>query len=221
MVSPPRLLVVAAAAVTFFAPRLGAQSDAETLARYRLTEAALVKFTQASRNFIAAAKADSTTRVEEEQDEDESPKSIAALAALYDGHPALKRAITSAGMTTLEFATFMMSMFQAGMAASLVEQQHGEFDKVPAGIPHENIRFYQRHEAELQRIGEELRAPEGKAPPEPEDPAEHDSATQRDDPLLANRPHRLPRRRLRGVDGAAPGGAEGGACGPRIPVCTR
>src|SRR5207248_10224626 len=73
MVSLPRLLVVAAAAVTFLAPGLGAQSDQETLARYRLTEAALAKFTQASRNFIAAAKADSTTR--EDQDEDESPKS--------------------------------------------------------------------------------------------------------------------------------------------------
>ncbi len=167
MVSPPCLLVVAAAAVTFLAPRLSAQSDAETLARYRLTEAALVKFTQASRNFIAAAKADSTTR--EDQDEDDPPKSIAAVAALYDRHPALKQAITSAGMTTQEYTTFMMSMFQAGMAAWSVEQQQGKFDKVPAGIPHENIRFYQRHQAELQSIGEELRALEGKTPPEQED----------------------------------------------------
>ena len=167
MVSPPRLLALAAAAVTFVAPRLGAQSDEETLARYRLTEASLVKFTQAARNFIAAAKADSTTR--EDQDEDDSANSIAALAALYDRHPALRQAITGAGLTTREFTTFVMSMFQAGMAASLVEQQHGKLDKVPAGIPHENIRFYQRHQAELQRIGEELRALEGKAPREQED----------------------------------------------------
>ena len=167
MVSPSRLCVLAAAALTCLAPRLAAQSDEETLARYRLTEAALVKFTQASRNFIAAANADSTRR--EGQDEDESPKSIAAVAALYDRHPALKEAITSAGMTTGEYTTFMMSMFQAGMAAWLVQQQQGKFDKVPAGIPHENIRFYQRHQAELQRIGDELRALEGKAPAEQED----------------------------------------------------
>ena len=55
------------------------------------------------------------------------------------------------------------------MAAWSVEQQQGKFDKVPAGIPHENIRFYQRHQAELQRVGEELRALEGKTPPEQED----------------------------------------------------
>lgn len=171
MVSPSRLLVMTAAAVTLLAARLDAQSDQETLARYRLTEAALVKFTQASRNFIAAAKVDSTTR--EDQDEDDAPKSIAALAALYDRHPALKQAITSAGMTSQEYATFMMSMFQAGMAAWSVEQQQGKFDKVPAGIPHENIRFYQRHQAELQRIGDELRGLEGKAPREQEDSSSH------------------------------------------------
>ena len=160
MRSIPRLLAVATAAVASLAAPLGAQSDEETLARYRLTEAALAKFTQASRNFIAVAKADSTVLAEEE-DEGENSKSIAEIAALYDRHPALKRAITSAGMTTREYVTFVMSMFQAGMAAWLVEQQGGKFDNVPAGTPHENIRFYQRHKAELERIGEELKALEG------------------------------------------------------------
>lgn len=152
-------LLAAAAAVTCFAAPLVAQTDEETLARYRLTEAALAKFTQASRNFIAVAQADSVALGEE--DEGENGKTIAELAALYDRHPALKRAITSAGMTSREYVTFMMSMFQAGMAAWMVEQQGGKLDKVPAGIPHENIRFYQQHRAELDRIGEELKAAEG------------------------------------------------------------
>jgi uncharacterized Zn finger protein len=150
------VLALAAAAVLCSVAPLGAQSDEETLSRYRLTEAGLAKFAQASRNFVAVAKADSQAL--EEQAEDASPKSIADLAALYDGHPRLKRAISSAGMTTREYVTFMMSMFQAGMAAWAVEQQQGKFDNLPAGIPHENIRFYQQHQAELQRIGEELKA---------------------------------------------------------------
>ena len=75
-------------------------------------------------------------------------------------------------MTTREYTTFVLSMFQAGMAAWLVQQQKGKLDKVPAGIPHENIRFYQQHEAELNRIGKELRALEGKEPSEePESPS--------------------------------------------------
>jgi hypothetical protein len=43
MRSIPRLLTVATAAVACLAAPLGAQSDEETLARYRLTEAALAK----------------------------------------------------------------------------------------------------------------------------------------------------------------------------------
>lgn len=159
MRSIPRLLAVATAAVTSFAAPLRAQTDDEILARYRLTEAGLVKFTQASRNFIAVAKADSAAL--EQRSEDSDGMTIAQIAALYDGHHGLKRAISSAGMTTREYVTFVMSMFQAGMAAWVVEQQGGKFDKVPAGIPHENIRFYQQHRAELERIGEELKEIEG------------------------------------------------------------
>ena len=96
-------LLAAAAAVTCFAAPLVAQTDEEILARYRLSEAALAKFTQASRNFIAAAKADSAAL--EAEAEDASPKSIADMAALYDAHPGLKRAISSAGMTTREYAS--------------------------------------------------------------------------------------------------------------------
>lgn len=158
----PRLLAVATAAVTAIATPLGAQTDDEVLARFRLTEAGLVKFTQASRSFIAIAKADSAA-LEQQSSEDSDGMTIAQMAALYDGHPGLKRAITSAGMTPREFVTFLMSMFQAGMGAWLVEQQGGKFDKVPAGIPHENIRFYQQHRAALEAIGEEMKAVEGRS----------------------------------------------------------
>jgi len=166
MRSTPLLLALAAAAVTWIAAPLGAQTDDAILASYRLTEAGLAKFAQASRNFATIAKTDSQALGEEV--EDANPKGIAEFAAFYDGHPSLKRAISSAGMTSREYVTFMMSMFQAGMAAWLVEQQQGKFDKVPAGISHENIRFYQQHRAELDRIGEEIKALEGQPSPDEE-----------------------------------------------------
>jgi len=149
-------LLLALAAATVVAVPLPAQSDEETLARYRLTEATLAKFTQASRNLIAAATADPSAR--EPESEGDNPHTIADMAAAYDRHPALKRAITSAGMTTREFTTFVLSMLQAGMGAWVVEREHGRRDKVPAGIPIENVLFYQDHQAELERITEELRA---------------------------------------------------------------
>jgi len=142
-------------AVACLAAPLPAQSDEETLARYRLTEATLAKFTQASHNLIAAVAADPTAH--DQDDEDETRRTIAAMAAAYDRQPALKRAITSAGMTPREFTIFVLSMLQAGMAAWIVEQDHGRRDRVPIGIPIENVLFYQEHRTELERITEELR----------------------------------------------------------------
>lgn len=166
--------LAAAAGLACWAAPLGAQSDEQTLARYRLTEATLAKFAQATHNLVAAAKANPSVLKEqdEEQDDDEKVETLADMAAVYDRHPVLKQAITGAGLTTREFATFVMSMFQAGLAASLVEMRQGKLDSLPAGVPRENVLFYQRHKAELDRIGQELHAlePEKKAPAEDEPP---------------------------------------------------
>jgi hypothetical protein len=169
----PILQVLVAAAVSL-APPLAGQTDEETLARYRLTEETLVKFTRAARGVIAAVRADSTALGPDEGDG--SPQSLAEITAAYERRPALKRAITDAAMTTREYAVFVMSMLQAAMAAWIVERDNGKFAHVPAGIPLENVWFYQRHQAELERLGDELRGlehrdaePEEDAPPEGRD----------------------------------------------------
>lgn len=155
-----RLLVLAGAAVVLPRGPLRAQSDEQLLATYRLTDAALTKFVQASRNIIAAGKADPAL-FREEDDDEEDEATIADIAAVYDQRAPLKRAISSAGLTTREYVTFMLSMFQAGVASWIVKQQQGKFDNVPASIPRENVLFYQRHEPELDRIAEELKALSG------------------------------------------------------------
>jgi hypothetical protein len=160
----PRLRSLAGAtAGLILALPLGAQTDEQILASYRLTEARLTAFVHASRNLVNAAKADpALIRNDEENDDEENDNpSITGLAAYYDSRPAVKRAITSAGMSSRDYVTFMLAMFQAGVASYIVKQSEGQFDRVPAGIPHDNIRFYQQHEAELERISQELRALSG------------------------------------------------------------
>ena len=146
----------AAAALLLAVPApLRAQSDEETLARYRLTEATLAKFTQVARSIVALTQTDSTLRTEEDEDEAES---ITELAAMYDRHPSMRRAITGAGMTTREFVTFLLSMFQAAVGTWIVQQPQGSLDKLPPEIPRDNVRFYQQHERELQKLTEEMKA---------------------------------------------------------------
>ena len=171
MPSPSRLLAMALAATAILVAPLQAQSDEETIARYRLTEGVYAKYLQASRNLIAAWKADRAAFKDEDEDEaDGDEATIAELAAQYDAHPAAKRALTSAGITSREFVTFTFAMFQAAMAAGVIQQMNGKLDDVPAGAQRDNVLFYRRHEAELERVTAEMQALFG----EKEEPAEGD-----------------------------------------------
>lgn len=115
----------------------GDDPDTKALAGYRLTDEGVENFAQASRNLVAALKADpGLERVMEGSGEG----TIAETAAMYDAQPAVRKAIESANMTSLEYVTFLGSMIQAGMAAWLVEE-YGQ-DKLPEGMPRENVDYY-------------------------------------------------------------------------------
>ena len=138
-----------------------ADADARAIAAYRLSEATMTKFIAASRGMAAASRANRDTAAEDEDDE-ETAKTIADVATFYDGQPALRRALASAGLTSREYVTFMFALFQAGMAAWLVER-HG-WDKLPPEIARENVVFYQRHKTRLDSLTAELKEREGDPP---------------------------------------------------------
>lgn len=127
----------------------GQDPDARTLAAYRLSEATLTRFAAASRNLAAAARVAGDTLGEDDED-DGGAETIADIAAFYDRHPPLRQAIAGAGLTSREYVIFMLTLFQAGMAAWLVEQ-HG-WDRLPPEIARENVVFYQRHKAQLDSL---------------------------------------------------------------------
>lgn len=138
-----------------------ASADEREIAAYRFSEATLAKYIRASRALAAlvrSAPADTAEDGDDAEDDDEQgddDTSIAELAAMYDTIPGARRAITGAGLTTREFVVFGLTLFQAGMAAWLVEQQG--WDKLPPGIARENVVFYQRHKAQLDSLTAELR----------------------------------------------------------------
>ena len=141
----------------------GQDPDARTLAAYRLSEATLTRFVAASKNLAAAAQVGRDTLGEGDED-DAGPETIADIAAFYDRHPPLRQAIVGAGLTSREYVIFMLTLFQAGMAAWLVEQ-HG-WDRLPAEIARENVVFYQRHKARLDSLTADLKEREERDPPQ-------------------------------------------------------
>ena len=154
-----------------------ADADLKEIGSYRLTEAKLDKFVQATRNLAEAARQHPDLAREKGEDNNNTP--LTQLAALYDKHPPLKRAINSAGMTSREYITFMFAMFQAGMASWAAKQPGA---KLPPDISRENIAFMDTHKERLDALQKEFQAMEKKSSPdadEEEEEAEQDS-TPRD-----------------------------------------
>ncbi|MGH8496657.1 MAG: hypothetical protein ACREVN_11040 [Gammaproteobacteria bacterium] len=132
--------------------------DAKALAEYRLTDEGVENFTKASRNLIAAFKADPGLGQAMEGSDNAT---IAETAAAYDAQPAVRKAIESADMTSKEYITFMYSMFQAGLAGWLVEE-YGQTE-LPEGTPRENVDYYLAHKEELAALSAELQELSGEA----------------------------------------------------------
>ncbi|HEX6536278.1 MAG TPA: hypothetical protein VF041_16930 [Gemmatimonadaceae bacterium] len=135
--------------------------DAALLARYRLTETTLHKVIQASRNLMAAYKDPAVREELAKRENDGTPdaKTIADIGAQFDALPPAKRAINAAGLTSREYALATMSLFQASMAAALMDAK-GKFQlkELPKGTPKENVDFVRAHKAELEQWRAEMKA---------------------------------------------------------------
>jgi hypothetical protein len=161
--------MIATAAVVVATAALPARShaqqtssaDMQLLASYRLNASTLHKAMQASRNMAALAKDTAVLRVMAEHGdaEDANAKTIADIARQFDGVPPLKRAINSAGLTSKEYALFTMSLFQASMAAAMMDADGPyKLKELPKGTPKENVDFVRTHKAEIEKWSAEMKA---------------------------------------------------------------
>lgn len=149
-------------------------ADVKEINAYRLSEAKLDKFMLASRNLVDAVNANPS--ITKRDIEKENP-SLAEMAAFYDSHPAIKKAINSAGMTSREYVTFMLSIMQAGMLSWAAKQPGA---KLPADAPLANIAFYDAHKEKIDAATKELRKLD-QSDDEESDDAEDDTEEEGDE----------------------------------------
>jgi hypothetical protein len=173
-----RALLVAAT-LTLFPPSAtwsDGTSDASEISGFKLTEAGLAKYLQATSNLGSLAQ-QLPGNCDEDEDDSESDDagSIDDTVARFNALPGVKAAIQSAGMTTREYVVFTWSIFQSALAAWALDQPGG---KLPADVSMDNVTFYRQHEAALAKLressrdagcNEDDREDENQ---EPEDPAE-------------------------------------------------
>lgn len=130
-------------------------ADMQAIQNYHLTDAGLTKFMQATRNIAHVAMQHPEIAKSEEGN---NAKTLADMEAVYNRHPEVKQAITSAGMSSREYILFSMAVFQAGMAAGMQEQMGG---KLPDGVSAANVEFFKKHEAEMKKFGDEMQKMSG------------------------------------------------------------
>jgi hypothetical protein len=82
-------------------------------------------------------------------------KTLDEMAAQLQKEPRLAAALASAGMSAREFSKFMFAMLGASFAASL--QKSGMLKELPKEVNAENVKFILEHEAELQKLQEEMK----------------------------------------------------------------
>lgn len=139
-----------------------ADRDTREVNAYVLTEAALARYTQATRKLQALpqrAAASCTEGGDEGGDgeDDGNGKSIAAQVAQLEASPGAAAAVKSAGLTTREYVVFGWSLLQAGLASWAIAQPGG---KLPAGVLRSNVDFYRAHEAAIKAAAPASRSEE-------------------------------------------------------------
>ena len=125
--------------------------DAAEVQRYVLSDAALARYTTATKN-LAALPAGSCA-----EDDDSDSRSIDQMVAKINSVPGAQAAVQSGGMNVREYVVFSLSLFQNGLAAWAVDQPGG---KLPPGIAKANVDFVKKHGAELKQL-EGLRRDDG------------------------------------------------------------
>lgn len=125
--------------------------DVAEVQRYVLSDAALGKYTQATKKLAALPGGNCS-----DDDDSENP-SIDQMAARLAAVPGAQAAVQSAGMSVREYVVFSMSLLQNGLAAWAVDQPGG---KLPPGVSRANVDFIKKHGAELKQL-EGLRPADG------------------------------------------------------------
>jgi hypothetical protein len=122
-------------------------ADTREISGYKLTEAGLGKYTQATRNLKGLPIDD----CDEDSDDDSDARSLSEAVAKMDSAPGAKAAVQSAGMTTREYVVFTFSLMQSGTAAWALEQPGG---KLPPGVSQANVDFFRAHAADMKKMGD-------------------------------------------------------------------
>jgi hypothetical protein len=131
--------------------------DSKAVSSYTLTMPKYKKLMQAMVNIGKAAQKDTALA---SAIEDSGNKSLDQMTAALNAKPPIRNAITSAGLTSREFAVAELALLQAGMSYGLMKQYKLTADSVhkATGVSMANLEFYRTNEAEIEKLTKQMEA---------------------------------------------------------------
>lgn len=169
MTSVHRIAVTAlvGAVVLFTGARVACAEDKDVaeIQRYVLSEAALAKYTAATKKLATLPRDPAACS---DDGDGSGSQSIDQMAAKLGAVPGAKAAVQAAGMSLREYVVFSMSLLQNGLAAWALDQPGG---KLPQGVSKANVDFVRKHDAQLKQL-------HGLSPHGCDDDAAEDEATE-------------------------------------------
>jgi len=105
-------------------------------------------------------------------------KSLSDQVGLLEAIPQVRGAITATGLSAREYVLTQGALLQAGMAYAMTKDGAVPADKViaEAGVSRANLEFYQKNEAEINRLAKEAQARAPELPDQGDDGADDDGA---------------------------------------------
>lgn len=132
---------------------------------HRLTMKELQQAVQATHNLDAAMKADPTLarRINAEASGNQDAETLDAIAARLEREPAVKKAITSAGLTPRNYTLVFLSLATTATQRAAVSEGAAPATPAIAG----NIKLYEANKAQFEAWGREMAAMQPQATPSP------------------------------------------------------
>lgn len=128
------------------------KADTDALQQVKISENDIAKFKVAERNLIALKKSD--PKVGEKMADTPDNASIDELAQSLDSLPVVKRAISTAGLTSRQYVLMTLAIIEAMLASEYVKQGKA----VPSDVVTANVAIVNKHQTELGSLFEQLNA---------------------------------------------------------------
>ncbi|HEX5314034.1 MAG TPA: hypothetical protein VFX38_03880, partial [Gammaproteobacteria bacterium] len=150
----PAAFLICVTGSAFAADSSADSADLKAVANFRLDDAVIAKFTQATKNIIALQKQHpELAKKMDAESTDADEQSIAAVVAFVKKYPPYSDAITRSGMSIADYVTCSFALIQTGMYATMGGSDAGSVNTSGmSAVQAQNVKYFKANQAKFEAL---------------------------------------------------------------------